>query len=54
VVVSHREARIDVFRRADDGTWARAEEARSGARAKLASIACELDVDDVYRDPFVK
>ena len=52
VIVSHREPCVEVFRRTDDDTWARAEQARSGGRVKLVSIACSLEVDDVYRDPF--
>jgi Uma2 family endonuclease len=50
VLVSHRERSIEVFRREPDDRWSRTE-ARAGSRARLASIACELDVDDVYRDP---
>lgn len=52
VVVSHREACLDVFRRGDNGAWTRAEQARSGGTVHLTSIACELAVDDVFRDPF--
>ena len=52
VIVSHREPRLEVFRRADDGAWAKAEEARAGGRVRLQSIACELDAADIYRDPF--
>jgi hypothetical protein len=38
---------IEVWRRAEDGTWA----ARTAARrrqAELTSIACTLSVDEVY------
>jgi Uma2 family endonuclease len=51
VVVSHRESCVEVFRREDTGTWTRSERARPGTRVKLESIGCELDVDDVYRNP---
>jgi Uma2 family endonuclease len=51
VVVSHRERLVDVFRRAGDGSWAKSE-GRSGGRVRLSSIACDFEVDDVYRDPF--
>jgi len=52
VVVSHREPCISVFRREGEQTWTLVGEARSGGRAKLESIGCEIEVDDVYRDPF--
>lgn len=52
VIVAHGEPRIEVFRRTDDGGWSKGEEARAGGRVRLASIACELDVGEVYRDPF--
>jgi Uma2 family endonuclease len=52
VVVSHRGPRVEVFRRGPGGTWSKEADAGSGSRVRLASIACELDVDEVYRDPF--
>jgi Uma2 family endonuclease len=48
VLVSHREPLIEVYRRMPDGDWTRFE-ARSGERARLQSIECELSVDEVYR-----
>ena len=50
VLVSHRERHIVALRRGDDGSWAR-HEARAGEKLTLASIDCELLVDEVYRDP---
>jgi Uma2 family endonuclease len=50
VLVSHRERLIEVVRRRDDGSWSRTE-ARSGEAVRIASIECDLAVDDVYRDP---
>jgi Uma2 family endonuclease len=50
VIVSHRERLVEVLGRSEDGSWSR-HEARSGARAKLVSLGCELWVDEVYRDP---
>jgi Uma2 family endonuclease len=50
VLVSHRERLVEVMRREEDGSWSR-HEARQGGAAKLESIACELEVDEVYRDP---
>jgi Uma2 family endonuclease len=47
VLVSHREALIEVFRRTATGPWSRLE-ARAHAAAKLASLGCELSVDRVY------
>jgi Uma2 family endonuclease len=54
VLVSHRDPSIEVFRRNPDGRWTLAETARSGGRASLASIGCEILVDDVFLDPFTK
>lgn len=51
VIVSHREHAIDVFRRADDGTWSLAERGGPGAHVALASLGCTLDVDAIYRNP---
>jgi Uma2 family endonuclease len=50
VVVGHRERVLEIVRREDDGTWTR-HEARPGEVATLLSIACQLAVDEVYRDP---
>jgi len=48
VLVSHREPRIDVWRRpVSGGPWAELR-AGSGESAQLESIGCTLDVDDVY------
>ena len=52
VLVSHREPRIEVFRRAGDGGWGSAEEAGAGGSVQLTSVGCALVVDEVYRDPF--
>ena len=51
VLVSHRERLVEVLRREDDGTWSR-HEARVGETIRLVSIACDLPVAEVYRDPF--
>jgi Uma2 family endonuclease len=48
VIVSHREPAIEVFHRADDGQWI-VDRAGPGQRAKLQSIDCEIDVDELYR-----
>jgi Uma2 family endonuclease len=50
LLVSHREKAIEVVRREADGTWSR-HEVRSGGTASLASLGCDLAVDEVYRDP---
>lgn len=50
-VVSHGEPCIEVFRRDARGAWEHVQRARSGERVTLASIACEIDVDEVYRNP---
>ncbi len=48
VMVSQREPRLEVFRRNEDGSWTLFE-ALLGQVAKLASIDCQLAVDEVYR-----
>jgi Uma2 family endonuclease len=48
VLVSHREPRIDVWRRGAAGDW-QPETAGRGDRLLLASLDCEIAVDDVYR-----
>ena len=48
VIVSHREPRIDLWRRpASGGAWAETR-AGSGDPALLESIDCRLDVDELY------
>lgn len=41
---------IEVIRREADGTWSR-HVAGAGQSARLASIACDLAVAEIYRDP---
>ena len=48
IVVSHRERRITVHRRAGD-TWA-SEVAIAGGRVRVRSLAAELAVDTIYRN----
>jgi Uma2 family endonuclease len=48
VLIAHDERLVEVWRRDDAGAWIR-HEARSGAIV-LTSIACTLDVANVYRD----
>ena len=54
VLVSHLTPRIEVWRRNDANRWELAQEAGAGERAELASIACELTVDEVYADPLAQ
>lgn len=49
VLVSHREPRIEVYRRAE-GFWAMTD-ATAGQRIVLPSLEVSLDVDTVYFDP---
>ena len=49
VIVGQDEPSIDVFRRADDGTWPLAMHGKAGDRVELASIECMLDIDTIYR-----
>lgn len=50
VLIAHDERRLEVWRREGDH-WT-LDVFRAGARARLASLGCELDVAEVYRDPF--
>lgn len=47
VIVSHRERRVTVWSRGDDGTWAETT-AVDGEHAELDSIAARLDVRALY------
>jgi hypothetical protein len=48
--VSHRKPLLEVWRRDIGGIWSHSA-ARAGQTMSLESIACELAVDDLYRDP---
>jgi Uma2 family endonuclease len=50
VLVAHDRREIEIVRREADGSWSRTI-ARDGERARLASIDCELPVEEIYRDP---
>jgi len=53
VIVSHRERRIVVETRGDDGTWA-TRVARKGERLEIPSLGAELIVDEIYRHSAVQ
>jgi Uma2 family endonuclease len=48
IVVSHRERRITVHQRTDDGQW-RTRVAVAGGRVTVESLGIDLDVDTTYR-----
>lgn len=50
VLVAHDERRLEVWHREGDH-WT-LDVFRAGERAGLASLGCDLDVTEVYRDPF--
>ncbi len=50
VLVSHKEPRIEVFRREQDGRW-RLDDFGPGQTAELQSIDVRVSVDDIYADP---
>jgi Uma2 family endonuclease len=50
LLVSQREPRLELFRRAGDGGW-QFFEAGPGAVLDLASVDACLDVDEIYRNP---
>ena len=47
ILVSHRDRRIEVWSRADDGSW-KSSQASEGGVAQLGSIDARLDVRDLY------
>ena len=48
IIVSHRERRITVHHRGDDGAWI-TRVAITGGKVEVASVAAMLIVDDIYR-----
>jgi len=48
IVVSHRERRITVHRRGEDGAWS-THAAINGGRVSVGTLGCDLVVDEVYR-----
>lgn len=48
--VAHDRREIEIVRREADGSWSR-HVAVAGASATLASVGCDLPVDEIYRDP---
>ena len=50
VLVAHDRHEIEVVRREANGTWSR-HIAGPGQTARLTSLACDLAVTEVYRDP---
>lgn len=49
VIVSHRERRINVYARGNDGAWT-IRTAASGERVEVPSLQAQLAVDEVYRN----
>ncbi len=52
VLVAHDAPRIDVWHRSGD-SW-ECESSAEGQRARLESVACELAVDEIFRDPLAR
>lgn len=48
VLICHRKAEIEIWRRGDEGAWVQ-HRAGVGGRIHLESLDCEVAVDDVYR-----
>ena len=48
VIVSHREARMTIYRRDNNGHWSTIE-VKTGDSVELASVTAALAVEDVYR-----
>lgn len=53
VLVAYDRREVEVVRREPDGSWSR-HAARDGETMHLSSVACELPVGEVYRDPLGK
>jgi Uma2 family endonuclease len=49
VLVAHEEPRIEVWRRTGDGWTLQA--VRGDTQVRIDTIACELPLDEVYRNP---
>ena len=49
IIVSHRERRITVDVRSDDGAWA-THVATAGGRVEVGSLQAQLAVDEIYRN----
>jgi len=47
-IISHREHRVDLYRRGETGSWTSIE---ASARVELTSMAAALDVEEIYADP---
>jgi Uma2 family endonuclease len=50
LIVSPREARLELFRRTSAGTW-ELREAGPGGRVTLDSLGVELSTDEVFESP---
>lgn len=51
VLASQKAPRVEVFTRQDDGSWIR-RVYHAGQRVPLASVGCELDVEQLYERAF--
>ena len=51
LLVSQGEIHVEHFERQSDGSW-RLREYRAGQRIMLATLGCELAVDDIYQKAF--
>jgi Uma2 family endonuclease len=51
LLVSQHEARVEHFARQPDGSWL-LREARAGGRVRLASVGCDLTIEEVYLKVF--
>jgi Uma2 family endonuclease len=49
VIVSHREARVDVWSRSRGSSAWSVATARAGSLAEVAALGCSLDVDGIWR-----
>lgn len=50
VLIAHDRHEVEIVRREPDGSWSRSI-ARAGESVRVASIECDLPVEEIYRDP---
>jgi hypothetical protein len=50
VLIAHEEPRVEIWRRQADDRWT-LDAVRGDGTASIPSIACELPLTDIYRNP---
>jgi Uma2 family endonuclease len=50
LLIAHDRHEVEIVRREEDESWSRSI-AKAGETVRLASLGCELSVDEIYHDP---